>query len=120
LEVRWSQRATRDVERAIHEYLKPFRINREWYADDGLTCMVADDLGNQLLDKVEADCVANGTDYDEAYDAAFLTLADVRRALPPLVQMHAEWLAAGWPDDEVDVSGTPQFEAMKAANRLPV
>lgn len=115
LRVRWTQRATREVEAALHAYLKPFRINREWYPDDGLTCMVTDELGYALLDKVEADCVDNGADYEEAYEAAYLTLADVRRVMPDLVKEHEAWIAAGRPEDPQYTADMAKLDAIDAS-----
>lgn len=119
LEVRWVQNATRDVEAAIHRYLKPFSIGREWYADDGLTCWVADELGYELLDKAETDCLSNGTPYEDACENACLTLADVRRVLPPIVRDHSAWIAAGRPDDEQELEDMAKLDALDAANVLP-
>lgn len=102
LKIIWEQHATREVEEAIHAYLKPFRIGREWYPDDGLVLWMLDELGYALLDKAEADVLENGAEYETALENACLTLSDVRRVLPPIVKSHAEWIAAGRPADPGD------------------
>ena len=115
LKVRWTQNATRDAETEIHALLKPFSIGREWYADDGLADMVLDELGYELLDKAEADCVRNGTEYEDACERAYLTASDVRKVLRPLVEEYAAWIAAGRPDDERAASDMAILDAMDAS-----
>jgi hypothetical protein len=92
-------RGTLGAEKALHALLRPYRIRLEWFRSLALAEYIADELRDQILDRVlpALPMLPEGSGLQEAADALeaalgqhHITAADVRRVIPAVIAEFRE------------------------------